>query len=127
MEFREDLSYSKTHEWVRQEGDIFVIGISDYAQNALGDLVYIDLPEIGDEITVGESFGEAESVKAVSDINSPVSGTVCEINEELDESPELVNESPYEAWLIKVENVTETEELMDAADYEAFCEAEDEQ
>ena len=121
MEFRKDLSYSKTHEWVKQEGDIVVIGISDYAQNALGDLVYIELPEIGDEITAGESFGEAESVKAVSDINSPVSGIVCEINEELEGSPELINETPYEAWLIKAENITETEELMDAAEYEAFC------
>ena len=125
MEFRKDLSYSKTHEWVKQEGDIVVIGISDYAQNALGDRVYIELPEIGDEITAGESFGEAESVKAVSDINSPVSGTVCEINEELEGSPELINEAPYEAWLIKAENITETEELMDAAEYEAFCKEED--
>lgn len=125
MEFRKDLSYSKTHEWVKQEGDIVVIGISDYAQNALGDLVYIELPETGDEITAGESFGEAESVKAVSDINSPVSGIVCEINEELADSPELINEAPYEAWLIKAENITETEELMDAAEYEAFCKEED--
>ena len=116
-----ELKYSKSHEWVKEEDGVFTIGLTDYAQNALGDIVFINLPEEGDEVTAGESFSDVESVKAVSDVFSPVTGTVCAVNEELLDDPAQVNEAPYEAWLIKVENVTDTEELLDAAAYEAFC------
>lgn len=121
MNYPVDLKYSKSHEWVKYEDGIAVIGISDYAQDALGDVVFVNLPAVGDEVVAGESFGDVESVKAVSDLISPVSGVVCEINEDLDDSPENLNEDPYGAWIIKVENVTEEEELLDAADYEAHC------
>ena len=115
------LKYTKSHEWIKYEDGIAVVGISDFAQDALGDVVFVNLPQVGDEVTAGESFGDVESVKAVSDLISPVSGVVCEINEELDDSPENLNADPYGAWIIKVENVTEEEELLDAAAYEAFC------
>ena len=98
-----------------------MIGISDFAQHALGDVVFVNLPGEGDEVTAGEAFGDVESVKAVSDLVSPVSGTVCAVNEELLDQPELLNKAPYDAWLIKVENVEGSEELLDAAAYEAFC------
>ncbi len=116
-----ELKYSKSHEWIRMEGDIAVIGISDYAQDALGDLVYVNLPEIGDACTAGEPFGDVESVKAVSDLISPVTGEVCGINEELTDSPELLNSNPYDAWIIKVKNITAQEELLDAAAYDDHC------
>ena len=116
-----DLKYSKSHEWVRMDGDVAVIGISDFAQDALGDLVFVNLPQVGDDVTAGEAFGDVESVKAVSDLMSPVTGVVCEINEELLDAPENLNNDPYGAWIIKVENVTDTEELLDAPAYEAFC------
>ena len=119
-----DLKYSKSHEWVRMDGDVAVIGISDFAQDALGDLVFVNLPQVGDDVTAGEAFGDVESVKAVSDLMSPVTGTVCEINEELLDAPENLNNDPYGAWIIKVENITGTEELLDAAAYEAHCAAE---
>ena len=115
------LKYSKSHEWIKYEDGVAVIGISDFAQDALGDVVFVNLPQVGDEVTAGESFGDVESVKAVSDLISPVSGVVLEVNEELDDSPENLNEDPYGAWIIKVENVTEEEELLDAAAYEAHC------
>ena len=121
MNYPVELKYTKDHEWIKMEGDIAVIGISDFAQDALGDVVFINLPEVGDTVTAGESFGDVESVKAVSDVNSPVTGVVVEINEELVDAPELLNENPYGAWIIKVENITAEEELMDAAAYEAFC------
>ena len=98
-----------------------VIGISDFAQDALGDVVFVNLPAVGDEVTAGESFGDVESVKAVSDLISPVSGVVCAINEELEDSPENLNEDPYGVWIIKVENVSEEEELLEADAYEAHC------
>jgi glycine cleavage system H protein len=120
-----ELKYSKSHEWVRYDGDEAYIGISDYAQSSLGDLVFVNLPEIDDQIEMGEAFGDVESVKAVSDIMSPVSGTVLEINEELLDSPELINESPYDAWFIKVGDITETEDLLDADAYDAFVEEEE--
>ena len=120
MTIKPELQYSKDHEWVKQEDDLFVIGISDFAQDALGDLVFVNLPEVGDAVTAGEAFGDVESVKAVSDLLSPVSGTVAEINEELLDAPELLNNDPYGAWIIKVCDVTATEELLDAAAYEAF-------
>lgn len=121
MNYPNELLYSKTHEWVKEEDGVAVIGISDYAQDALGDLVFINLPEVGDEVVAGEAFGDVESVKAVSDLVCPVSGTVCAINEELLDSPEMLNEEPYDAWIIKVEEITDREELLSAADYEAFC------
>ena len=121
MNFPAELKYTKDHEWMKMEGDIAVIGISDFAQDALGDVVFINLPEVGDTVTAGESFGDVESVKAVSDVNSPVTGVVVEVNEELNDSPENLNSDPYGSWIIKVEQITETEDLMDAAAYEAFC------
>ena len=121
MNYPVELKYTKDHEWLKMEGDIAVVGITDFAQDALGDVVYINLPEVGDEVTAGESFGDVESVKAVSDVNSPVTGVVVAVNEELVDSPELLNEDPYGAWIIKVENVTAEEDLLDAAAYEALC------
>lgn len=121
MNYPTELKYSKSHEWIRYEDGIAVIGISDYAQDALGDVVFVNLPAVGDEVVAGENFGDVESVKAVSDLVCPVSGVICQINEALDDSPELLNEDPYGAWIIKVEYVTQEEDLLDAADYEAFC------
>ena len=113
-----ELQYSKSHEWLAEDG---TVGITDFAQEALGDVVFIGLPQVGDAVTAGESFGDVESVKAVSDLISPVTGKVCEVNEELADSPENLNSDPYGAWIIKVEAVTEEEELLDAAAYETFC------
>ena len=121
MTINPDLKYSRDHEWVKEEDGLCVIGISDFAQDALGDLVFVNLPEVGDAVTAGEAFGDVESVKAVSDLLCPVTGTVAEINEELLDAPEKLNEDPYGAWIIKVENVTASEDLLDAAAYEAFC------
>ena len=121
MNFPAELKYSKSHEWLKEEDGVSVIGISDFAQDALGDVVFVNLPEVGDDAAAGEAFGDVESVKAVSDLISQVSGTVCEVNEDLLDQPELLNEDPYGTWIIKVENVTDTEELLDAAAYEAFC------
>ncbi len=122
--FEEGLFYSETHEYVRVEGEYGYIGITDYAQNALGNVVYVDMPEVDDEIEAGEDFGAVESVKAASDLISPVSGTVVEINENLEDTPELVNKDAYENWIIKVEltNKEELNELMDAEAYKNFCE-----
>ncbi|MBQ9932492.1 MAG: glycine cleavage system protein GcvH [Ruminiclostridium sp.] len=120
-----ELKYSASHEWVKEEDGVFVIGLTDYAQSALGDIVFINLPEEGDEVTAGESFADVESVKAVSDVFSPVTGTICAVNEELLDDPAQVNEDPYGAWLVKVENVTGTEELLDAEGYAAVVEAEE--
>ena len=121
MNYPAELQYTKSHEWLRMDGDIAVVGISDFAQDALGDVVFVNLPEVGDETTAGEPFGDVESVKAVSDLICPVTGTVCAVNEELLDAPEKLNEDPYLNWIIKVENVTDTEELLDAARYEAEC------
>lgn len=121
MAIPNELRYSKSHEWIKEEDGVAVIGITDFAQNALGDVVFINLPEEGDEVVAGESFGDVESVKAVSDLLSPVSGIVKAVNEELVDSPEMLNSDPYGAWIIKVEQVTDHEELLDADDYEAFC------
>ncbi len=121
MLFPAEIKYSKDHEWMKEEDGVVVIGISDFAQDALGDVVFVNLPGEGDEVTAGEAFGDVESVKAVSDLVSPVSGTVCAVNEDLLDEPEQLNKAPYDAWLIKVENVSDTEELLDAAAYEAFC------
>lgn len=121
MNFPSELQYSKSHEWLRMEDGVAVVGISDYAQHSLGDVVFINLPQEGDEAQAGEPFGDIESVKAVSDLVSPVSGVVCAVNKALLDSPELVNQNPYDAWLIKVESVRDTEELLSAEEYERFC------
>ena len=121
MNYPADLKYSKSHEWVKLDGDVAVIGISDFAQDSLGDVVFINLPQEGDVVSAGEAFGDVESVKAVSDLLCPVSGTVCEVNEELLDAPEKLNSDPYGAWIIKVEGITGQEELLDAAEYEAVC------
>lgn len=124
MEIREGLLYSKSHEWVKEEGEEVVIGLTDFAQSELGDLVFVNLPEEGDELTLGEAFSDVESVKAVSDVFAPVAGTVREINETLLDNPEKINEEPYEAWFVKVKDVTEREELLSAEEYKAFVESE---
>ena len=116
-----ELKYTKSHEWVKEEDGVFVVGLTDYAQSALGDLVFVNLPEEGDSVTAGEAFSDVESVKAVSDLISPVTGSVCAVNEELLDAPELLNEDPYAAWIIKVEAIEGEEELLDAAAYEAHC------
>ena len=121
MNFPAELKYSKSHEWVKMDGDVAVIGISDFAQDALGDVVFINLPGEGASVTAGESFGDVESVKAVSDIISPVTGVICAVNEDLADAPENLNSDPYGAWIIKVENITGQEDLLDAAAYEALC------
>ncbi len=121
--------YAKTHEWVRLEGDLAVIGVSDYAQHLLSDIVYVELPEVGDTVTAGESMGTVESVKAAEDANAPVSGEVVEVNTELEDNPEWVNEDPFgKAWLVKVSlsDPSELDGLMDAAAYEAFVQEEEE-
>lgn len=119
--YPEDLKYTKSHEWLRTEDGLSVVGLTKFAVDALGDIVFIGLPEAGDEVKAGVSFADVESVKAVSDVFSPVSGKVTEVNEELLDSPEKLNEDPYGAWLIKVEAAGEISELLDAAAYEAVC------
>ena len=119
----EGLYYSESHEWVKVEGDVAIIGITDFAQHAMGDLSYVDMPEVDDELEAGEEFGAVESVKAASDLFCPVSGTVVEINEALEDAPELLNEDAFANWIMKVEmnDTSELEGLMDAAAYEAMC------
>lgn len=121
-----ELKYSRSHEWVKfLEDGTAEIGLTDYAQDALGDLVFVNLPEQGDEVSAGEAFADVESVKAVSDVFSPVSGTVAEVNEELLDAPERMNEDPYGAWLIRVKDITDQEELISAEEYTAFYESEE--
>jgi glycine cleavage system H protein len=117
------LYYSESHEYVRVEGDFGYVGITDYAQHALGNVVYVDMPDVDDEVTAGEEFGAVESVKAASDLISPVSGTVVEVNEALEDEPELINQDAFENWIIKVElsDKADLDNLMDAAAYEAIC------
>ena len=126
MILKEELKYSKSHEWIGLDGDTAVVGLTDYAQSELGDLVFVNLPEVGDTVEAGEVFGDVESVKAVSDVYSPVTGEVTEINEELLDSPELINDDAYEAWFIKVKDVSATEELLTAEEYKAFVESKQE-
>ena len=116
------LFYAESHEYVKIEGEFGNVGITDYAQHELGNVVYVDMPEVDDEVEAGEDFGAVESVKAASDLISPVSGTVVEINDALNDSPELINQDPYENWIIKVQlsDASETENLMDAAAYKEF-------
>ena len=120
MSVEKGLLYAKSHEWVKEEGGEFIVGITDYAQSELGDLVFVNLPEEGDEVTMGESFADVESVKAVSDVLSPISGVVSAINEAILDAPESINSSPYEAWFVKVKDVTDKEELLSAEEYEEF-------
>ena len=120
------LLYSESHEWVSVDGNIATVGITDFAQHALGNLSYVDMPEVGDEVSKGEEFGAVESVKAGSDLYSPVSGRVIETNTELEDAPERLNVDPYANWIIKVEmsDPSELDDLMDEAAYIAFCEKE---
>jgi len=119
----EGLYYSESHEYVKVEGNIGYVGITDYAQHALGNVVYVDMPDVDDEVTAGEEFGAVESVKAASDLISPVSGVVVEVNEALEDEPELINADAYENWIIKVElsDAGELDNLMDAKTYSEFC------
>lgn len=127
MKILEGLYYSKDHEWVKIEGNKAYIGITDYAQHALGEIVYVEMPEVDEEIESGEVFGVIESVKAASDSFSPISGKVLEINEELEDAPELLNEKPYESWILAVEISDESEfkNLLDSEEYEKFCQIEE--
>ena len=125
----EDLHYSKDHEWVRVDGNVAIIGITDYAQNSLGDVVYVELPKAADKFADNEAFGSVESVKAVSEVFSPVTGAVQQINERLADDPEIVNSDPYgEGWMIRMEmtNPGEVDSLLTAAEYEDFTKAESE-
>lgn len=123
----EGLFYSESHEWVKVDGETAIIGISDHAQQAMGNIVYVDMPEEEDEVTANEDFGAVESVKAASDLISPVSGVVVEVNEALADAPELLNKDAYENWIIKVkmDDPEELKNLMDAAAYEKLCENEE--
>ena len=122
MPYPENYRYTREHEWIALEGTTGTIGITDYAQNSLGDIVYVDVPKVGDAVTANAVFGSVESVKAVSDLYSPVTGSVTTTNDELKSSPDKINETPHEAWIIKVElsDPAEFEKLLDAAAYEAF-------
>lgn len=121
MNFPQDVKYAKTHEWLKKEGDFVLIGLTDYAQDQLGDIVFVNLPEVGDPVSRGDTFADIESVKAVSDVYSPVTGEVEEVNEELLDAPEKVNNDPYGSWFVKVKDVSDTEDLMDVKEYEEFC------
>ena len=123
--FMDGLRYSESHEYIRVEGEFGFIGISDYAQHALGNIVYVDMPEVDDEVTAGEEFGAVESVKAASDLISPVSGTVVEVNDALEDAPELLNKDAFGNWIIKVQlsDPSELESLMDVEAYKAHCKA----
>lgn len=123
---KEDRRYAESHEWVILDGDIATVGITDYAQHALGDIVYVDMPEVGDEVEAGEVFGAVESVKAASDLISPVSGEVVEVNENLEDAPESINADAFENWImkVKVSDSGEIDALLDAAAYAKLCENE---
>ena len=121
----EGLYYTESHEYVRVDGDAGYVGITDYDQQQLGNIVYVDMPEVDDEVTAGEEFGAVESVKAASDLNSPVSGTVAEVNEALEDHPELINKDAFANWIMKVNlsDKSELDDLMDAAAYEKYCQS----
>lgn len=122
MAYPANYRYTREHEWIAIDGNIGTIGITDYAQNSLGDIVYVDVPKVGDSVAAHSTFGSVESVKAVSDLYSPVSGTVTEINETLKNEPDKINAAPHETWIIKVQlsNAGEVDQLLDAAVYEKF-------
>jgi glycine cleavage system H protein len=123
MNYPQELKYTKEDEWLKIDGDTGIIGITDYAQNALGDIVFVELPKPGDEVSQGKSFGTVESVKAVSELYAPASGTVVEVNQELANSPEKVNSQPYGAWMVKLKlkDNKELDQLMDAKAYEKYA------
>ncbi len=125
-EFKNDRKYSKSHEWVKVDGDFATLGISDFAQSELGDLVYCEAEPVGEELEAGDIFGSIESVKAASDLYTPVSGEIVEVNEELEDSPEEMNSDPYGSWIVKIKlsDPAELDELMDAEAYEAHCKEE---
>lgn len=126
MNTPDHLRYTKSHEWILFADDgTAKVGLTDHAQDALGDLVFVNLPQVGDALTCGEALGDVESVKAVSDVYSPVTGTVKAVNEDLLDTPEAINSDPYGAWLVEVENITDQEELLDADAYQAHCAQED--
>lgn len=124
MKIIDDIRYAESHEWVSLDGEIATVGITDYAQHALGDIVYVDMPEVGDEVTAGEEFGAVESVKAASDLYSPVSGEVVEINEALEDEPGLINQDAFANWImkVKVSDPSELDGLLDAEAYAKICE-----
>ncbi len=124
MKIKENIRYAESHEWVSLDGEIATVGITDYAQHALGDIVYVDMPEVGDEVSAGEEFGAVESVKAASDLYSPVSGEVVEINDALEDEPGLINQDAFENWImkVKVSDPSEVESLLDAEAYAKICE-----
>ena len=121
MNIPTELRYAKSHEWLKEEDGVCTVGLTDFAQDSLGDIVFVNLPQAGDEVTAGEAFGDVESVKAVSDVISPVTGVVKAVNDALLDDPAQVNADPYGAWFIQVESVTDTEALLDAGAYEAHC------
>ncbi len=122
MEIKKGLKYTKSHEWILESAQNTVkIGITDYAQEQMGDIVYVDLPTVGDSVSIGDVFANIESVKAVSDAYSPVSGTICASNEELLDAPEAINSSPYDSWIAEIENINESEDFMSDVEYEEFC------
>ena len=125
MNIPKELQYTKSHEWLLVEDGVATVGLTAFAQDALGDIVFVNLPQPGDQVSAGEALGDVESVKAVSDVLSPVSGVVAEVNEELLDAPEKLNEDPYGAWIARIEQVTDQADLMDAAAYEAFTQTED--
>lgn len=127
MDIVQDLKYTKTHEWIKIDGGKAYIGITDYAQHHLGDIVFVELPETGDELNAGDTLGVVESVKAASDVYSPVSGTVTEVNEQLADNPGEVNSAPYESWftVIELKDLSELDALLDAEAYEKLCIEED--
>lgn len=126
MNFPKELMYTESHEWVKIEGDKALVGLTDYAQSGLGDLVFVNLPEEGDEVTVGEVFLDVESVKAASDVYAPLGGVIEEVNEELLDRPGWINEAPYEAWIVKIGEISDREKLLTAEEYEAVVNSEKE-
>jgi len=120
MDYPQGLRYTKTHEWLKEDGDTVLVGLTDFAQKELGDIVFINVPFEGDTVTIGTSFADVESVKAVSEVISPVSGTIVEVNETLVDTPEKINQEPYAAWIVRVGDISQREALLSAEEYEAF-------
>ena len=120
MDYPQELRYTKTHEWLKEDGDTVLVGLTDFAQKELGDIVFINVPFEGDTVTAGTSFADVESVKAVSEVISPVSGTIVEVNETLVDTPEKINREPYAAWIVRVDDVSQKEVLLSAEEYQAF-------
>lgn len=120
METPKDLRYTRTHEWVKQDGDSVLVGLTDFAQKELGDLVFINVPFEGDLVTAGSSFADVESVKAVSEVISPVSGKIIQVNETLVDAPEKINQEPYAAWIVRIGEISQREEFLSSQEYEAF-------